>query len=640
MLTLKVTAVHGAAPTTPILATFSEQGGTIGRNPGTTLMLLDDARTISRQQAIIRYSNNQFIFEEQGSNPSLVNGVQVGPGKSAQLKHGDVLRIAFYTLSVEIAVTPDRLSQTAEFSRRAMAPPQPPAMAPAIAPPVTPAIAPAANPLLAPLAGVVPVPVDAGASLFGSAPLQTPAPGSSGASIDDPLGLFGGAALTPLAGGQDPFVAAFGAPAPVISAPPELSKPAAAPPALAFSEPPQQPDANFDPFASAVFAPAPSAPQMPLSSSIQPRPATLSGIPDDFDPFASGSYGAKPAASGGLQDISFGTPSHEDGSLDSLFGLGGADQSKNNPLDAMGGPASAALSFTGEAPSGSSVDPMALFGQPSAAKGAGAAQANHTPEIHALFTPPKMQAPATANPQQQRAMDHILASVVPVTPAQASVSSPPVQAAPVQAARSVTAQDQEMMAAFCEGLGVKLNLPDGLNEEFMYRLGALMRESVQGTMDLLNARAVSKREVKAQATTIMERNNNPLKFAPDVASALPFLLSGKLNPAFLPPISAMRDAHIDLKSHQFGVMAGMRAALEGVLARFTPEQLEKRITKKGLLDSMIPATRKAKLWDSYTDMYKEIAREASDDFQKLFGEAFRQAYEEQIKLLQQSEPKI
>ncbi len=631
MLTLKVTAVNGAAPVTPILATFSEQGGTIGRNPGTTLMLLDDARTISRQQAVIRYSNGQFTFEETGSNPSLVNGVQVGAGKSAQLKHGDVLRIAFYILSVEIAATPERLSQTAEFSRRAMAPP--PQLPATTAAPAT--LAPAA----------VPAPQDASASLFALAPSQSPTPSNSGPSIDDPLGLFGGAQLTPIAGGQDPFVAAFGVPASPASAPVQQVDvvPSSMTPAAVPGAPAPQVDPDFDPFASAQFtpAPAPVAAQPPSSSQLQPPPSAMSGMPDGYDPFASGSFGAKPAPSeGGLQGMSFGTPSHEDGSLDSLFGLGGADQSKHNPLDVIGGPPSSALSSGGDAPSVSSVDPLALFGQPPAATGAGAAQANHTPEIHALFTPPKMQAPAAANPQQQRAMDNILASVVPVTPAQASVASAPVQAPPAQSARPVTAQDQEMMAAFCEGLGVKLNLPDGLNEEFMYRLGALMRESVQGTMDLLSARAVSKREVKAQATTIMERNNNPLKFAPDVASALPFLLSGKLNPAFLPPISAMRDAHIDLKSHQFGVMAGMRAALEGVLARFTPEQLEKRIVKKGLLDSMIPATRKAKLWDSYTDMYKEIAREASDDFQKLFGEAFRQAYEEQIKLLQQSEPKI
>ena len=38
----------------------------------------------------------------------------------------------------------------------------------------------------------------------------------------------------------------------------------------------------------------------------------------------------------------------------------------------------------------------------------------------------------------------------------------------------------------------------------------------------------------------------------------------------MPPARAMRDAFDDLRAHQFGFMAGMRAALEGVLGRFDP----------------------------------------------------------------------
>ena len=96
------------------------------------------------------------------------------------------------------------------------------------------------------------------------------------------------------------------------------------------------------------------------------------------------------------------------------------------------------------------------------------------------------------------------------------------------------------MAAFCEGLGSPLNLPDGVTEEFMFRMGGLVREAVSGTVDLLNARAVTKREVKASATVIMERNNNPLKFSPDAKTAMLYLVSGRLNPAFMPPIARRR----------------------------------------------------------------------------------------------------
>jgi FHA domain-containing protein len=233
-------------------------------------------------------------------------------------------------------------------------------------------------------------------------------------------------------------------------------------------------------------------------------------------------------------------------------------------------------------------------------------------------------------------LDDIVRSVTPAKPAPMSSNAHiQQQVLPTVNQAAANADQQALISALAEGLGSPLNLPQGLTEEFMFRMGGLVKEAVQGTIDLLAARAVSKREVKANATMIMERNNNPLKFSSDARSALLFLLSGQLDPAFMPPIAAMRDAHNDLRSHQFGVMAGMRAALEGVLDRFTPEELEKRLTTKGVLDSLIPATRKAKLWDLYTEMYKEIAREASDNFHKLYGQAFVKAYEEQVALLKQ-----
>ena len=37
--------------------------------------------------------------------------------------------------------------------------------------------------------------------------------------------------------------------------------------------------------------------------------------------------------------------------------------------------------------------------------------------------------------------------------------------------------------------------------------------------------------------------------------------------------------------------------------------------------------RKTKLWDLYLERYALIRREAEDDFQSIFGEAFMKAYE-------------
>ena len=69
------------------------------------------------------------------------------------------------------------------------------------------------------------------------------------------------------------------------------------------------------------------------------------------------------------------------------------------------------------------------------------------------------------------------------------------------------------------------------------------------------------------------------------------------------------------------------------LKRFDPTTLEKRLKSHSVIESILPAARKAKYWELYEELYKEIAREAEDDFQGLFGREFATAYERQVKKL-------
>ena len=117
-----------------------------------------------------------------------------------------------------------------------------------------------------------------------------------------------------------------------------------------------------------------------------------------------------------------------------------------------------------------------------------------------------------------------------------------------------------------------------LTPELMRLLGHLVHESTRGTVDLLVARAALKREMRADVTMIVSRENNPLKFSPTVEVALSHLL-GPPAPRLHAGRPAVRDAFDDLRAHQLGVIAGMRAALEGVLSRFDPPQLEAKLTQ-------------------------------------------------------------
>jgi FHA domain-containing protein len=170
----------------------------------------------------------------------------------------------------------------------------------------------------------------------------------------------------------------------------------------------------------------------------------------------------------------------------------------------------------------------------------------------------------------------------------------------------------------------------------MNLIGKLMHESLRGTLDLLLARALTKREVRADSTMIVARENNPLKFSPTVEVAFNNLLAPH-GQGFMEPADAMRDAYNDLRSHQFGFMAGMRAALEGVLARFDPAHLETRLTHRSVLGSLVPSSRRAKLWELYEQLFRDISKEAQDDFQTLFGKEFLRAYQAQIDKLDQED---
>ena len=53
MITIEVTAYNAKPVSLPIRAEFGADGGTIGRSPGNTLVLLDPDRKISRTHATL-----------------------------------------------------------------------------------------------------------------------------------------------------------------------------------------------------------------------------------------------------------------------------------------------------------------------------------------------------------------------------------------------------------------------------------------------------------------------------------------------------------------------------------------------------------------------------------------------------------
>jgi FHA domain-containing protein len=196
---------------------------------------------------------------------------------------------------------------------------------------------------------------------------------------------------------------------------------------------------------------------------------------------------------------------------------------------------------------------------------------------------------------------------------------------------SLSAEHEALMQAFLKGAGLSgVSLNAGLTPEFMEMLGKLLSTSIKGTFDLLATRASIKREVKADVTMVVVRNNNPLKFLSDSETVLTQMLRKKM-PGFMGPSEAMQDAFADLHAHQSGMIAGMNGAISEVLKRFNPKALEERIKSPTFIDAIVPLHRKAKMWDQYDAIFEEINKEAQKDYQKLFGKAFLKAYEKEIE---------
>lgn len=362
-----------------------------------------------------------------------------------------------------------------------------------------------------------------------------------------------------------------------------------------------------NPFADLV-GPASSGPTgrdpFAFLQSASPAESAPARLPDDFDPFADLApvpAQAPPSGAGAAPEDLLGAVGANAGrvaGIDEAFGLQALPRSGAvDPLAAfLAGPAPAA---PGNADA--DTDPLAMFAPAPASAPARAGAFDHTPELQGAYTPPRI-------------VDDI---------------APPVLPAPAVPPAS---GGDPLWSAFCEGAGLRAGLAAGLGPPQMRMLGQLLREAVDGTLRLMTVRATAKQELRAAVTTIRGRNNNPLKFSPDAQLALEQLVQPPLR-GFMSAPAAMQDAMHDLVGHSIGTMAGMRAALAGVMQRFEPQQLEARLAERSMLDNLLPMNRKAKLWDLYLQHFEAIRHEAQDDFDTLFGKAFVAAYEEQLARL-------
>ncbi len=172
-----------------------------------------------------------------------------------------------------------------------------------------------------------------------------------------------------------------------------------------------------------------------------------------------------------------------------------------------------------------------------------------------------------------------------------------------------------------------------LTEESALQWLELMPTVIQGTLDLLQARAAIKNEFRVSKTLLNTSENNPLKFSVNAEDAI-LSLFHQNRPGFQSAQPAFEQAFSDINMHQSALLHGVRVAMMGLLKQFDAESLEKEFTNShqstNFLDK-IGSTKaaQAKLWQQYKDLYNnEYKIDSDDSFQRIFGENFADAYSE------------
>jgi FHA domain-containing protein len=359
------------------------------------------------------------------------------------------------------------------------------------------------------------------------------------------------------------------------------------------------------------------------------RPAGVDPF-DDLLGLGGADMGAGRGSAAKTDDVLSSLPNAQSASIDELFGLGAS----SNADDLFGdSPLGQPLMQPNTA---SSVDPLvALQAAPVAPV---QARSDHVPALQQAYSAPKVVQPmpppapapkvaAPAFPTASGAFNPMQTSGVSAMKSDSASASSTAAPAPLRATGSST--EEELLAAFLRGAKTTINMPTQLTPQLMEVLGSLIYQSSHGMLQLLMSRQEFKRGFQSEMTMIMTEANNPLKFSPTAEIAVSHLLSPKTR-GFMDGEQAMINAYADLRAHQFGVMVGMKAALEHVIAQFEPSKLESKLTEKSKLDAIFSASRKAKLWDQFCQLYSGIASDATEDFHTLFGKAFSKAYDEQM----------
>ncbi|GAB1362380.1 hypothetical protein MASR1M32_16160 [Rhodobacter sp.] len=181
-------------------------------------------------------------------------------------------------------------------------------------------------------------------------------------------------------------------------------------------------------------------------------------------------------------------------------------------------------------------------------------------------------------------------------------------------------------AALMKGMGI--DAPPGFrgSPDEMEAIGRRYRAMADGLVQLLRMRAQEKGAARVAQTVIGASNVNPLKFLAGGDEIVSALVAPR-GAGYLDPDAAIAASVGDLMDHHKRSWSGLQSSLRRMVDRFDPALFEHEVEDIGMLKALVAGSRPARLWQLYSDRYREIAKAAEDRFLGEVGADFREAYE-------------
>jgi type VI secretion system protein len=177
------------------------------------------------------------------------------------------------------------------------------------------------------------------------------------------------------------------------------------------------------------------------------------------------------------------------------------------------------------------------------------------------------------------------------------------------------------LAAFCKGAGIAADhFAPELQVRLLHLAGQLIREALVGLKDLERVRSATLRPMQIEIP-IDEDDPRPSLARAAVEDLLVQILS-QHESRRLDAVQWLREVMDRAKAHDRASSDALHAAFVDFVARLDPAELESRFGRHD---------RGARNWELYCDFYRTIAAKGDGQLPRVFLEAFRAAYDENLR---------